>query len=122
MSKIQPKIGPHSQRHVLMKLDGRGKVARRMRAIRDELVAAVGGPDAISPQQRMLIDGIARRSIRCDMIWQQMLVDPAGVSAEAERRFNWHDNALQRGLKELGLERSSPPTPNLKDYIGGQAA
>lgn len=109
-------LGPHSQAKSFKSLDGRGIIARRMKAIRDDLADSLGGWDALSPQKKILIDAITVRSIRCQMLTVAMLgVD--GLSAEGERCLNWHANALTRDLKTLGLERHDPPGPSLPEHL-----
>ncbi len=124
-TKSHPKIGPTSQLETFRKLDGRGVVARRMKAIRHELAEALGGADALSPQQKILIDTIAVRVIRTKMLTAAMLGGD-GLSAEAERRLNWHLASLRRDLVALGLEKRATQSPSLKEYTaakyGGAAA
>ncbi len=124
-TKSHPKIGPTSQLETFRKLDGRGVVARRMKAIRDDLGEALGGDDVLSPQQRLLIDVVTVRVIRCQMLTAAMLSND-GLSAEAERRLNWHLASIRRDLQALGLEKRGKAPPSLKEYTsaryGGAAA
>ena len=124
-TKTHPRLGPHSQAKSFRKLDGRGVVARRLKAVRGELAAALGGDGALSPQQGILIEGLALRVIRCRMLTAQMLNDD-GLSAEAERRLNWHLASIRRDLVALGLEKRAAQSPSLKEYTaakyGGAAA
>ncbi len=118
-TKSHPKIGPTSQLETFRKLDGRGVVARRMKAIRHELAEALGGADALSPQQKILIDTIAVRVIRTKMLTAAMLGGD-GLSAEAERRLNWHLASLRRDLVALGLEKRATHSPSLKEYTAAK--
>ena len=111
------------QRGKFAKLDGRGEVARRLRTIRADLIDALGGDAAITPQQMLLIEGIAQRAVRCEMIWRQMMTAPEGVATETERRWNWHRSGLERALAQLGLQRRAPPAPSLAEVLTeGKAA
>ena len=114
-------IGPHSQAKIFRSLDGRGVIARKMKTIAAELADALGGKDTLSPQQKILIDAITVRSIRCQMLTVAMMSDD-GLSYEGERCLNWHANALTRDLKTLGLERRGPRQPTLAETLGGAAA
>ncbi len=117
-----PRVGPNSQAESFKSLDGRGIVARRMKAIRHELAEALGGADALSPQQKILIDCIAVRAIRTKMLTAQMLGGD-GLSAEAERRLNWHLASIRRDLVALGLEKRAAQQPRLAEILGqGKAA
>ena len=109
-------LGPNSQAESFKSLDGRGIVARRMKAIRDDLADGLGGWDTLSPQRRIIIDIVAVRMVRCQMLTAAMLGD-AGLSTEAERRLNWHLASIRRDLKVLGLEKSPPPGPTLPEHI-----
>ena len=121
-TKSHPKIGPTSQLETFRKLDGRGVVARRMKAIRDDLGEALGGDDVLSPQQRLLIDVVTVRVIRCQMLTAAMLSND-GLSAEAERRLNWHLASIRRDLQALGLEKRAKTPPRLAELLGqGKAA
>ncbi len=72
-AKPHSRLGPNSQAESFKSLDGRGIVARRMKAIRHELAEALGGADALSPQQKILIDTIAVRVIRTKLLTAAML-------------------------------------------------
>ena len=114
-------LGPCSQAKSFKSLDGRGVVARRMKVIRDELGEALGGEDVLSPQQRIIIDIVAVRVIRCQMLTAAMLGDD-GLSTEAERRLNWHLASIRRDLAALGLEKQTPPGLSLAETLGQGAA
>lgn len=114
-------LGPNSQALSFRKLDGRGIVARRMKAIRDDLADGLGGWDTLSPQRRIIIDIVAVRMVRCQMLTAAMLGGD-GLSAEAERRLNWHLASIRRDLVTLGLERCGPPALTLAEALGGQGA
>ncbi len=112
-------LGPHSQRESFGKLDGRGVVARRLKTVRVEITEALGGEGALSPQQAILIEGLALRVIRCRMLTAAMLGDD-GLSAEAERRLNWHLASIRRDLVALGLERRAAREPTLQEYLSSK--
>ena len=93
-----------------------------MKAIRDDLGEALGGDDVLSPQQRLLIDVVTVRVIRCQMLTAAMLSND-GLSAEAERRLNWHLASIRRDLQALGLEKRAKTPPRLAELLGqGKAA
>ena len=109
-------LGPHSQAESFRKLDGRGVVARRMKAIAADLADGLGGWDTLSPQQRIIIDVVTVRAIRCQMLTAQMFSDD-GLSSEAERRLNWHLASIRRDLATLGLEKQSKPARSLEEHL-----
>ena len=114
-------IGPNSQVESFRKLDGRGIVARKMRAIRDDLADGLGGWNTLSPQRRIIIDIIAVRMVRCQMLTAAMLGDD-GLSNEAESCLNWHLASIRRDLTVLGLDRRGPRQPSLAETFGGAVA
>ena len=113
-------LGPNSQAESFRKLDGRGIVARRMKAICADLAEGLGGWDTLSPQERIIIDIVAVRMIRCQMLTAAMLGGD-GLSAEAERRLNWHLASVRRDLSALGLEKRGPRQPGLVEALGREA-
>jgi hypothetical protein len=115
------KIGPHSQRGTLAKLDGRGVIARRMRAIKDELLEALGGVDAISPQKLMILNGLAWRAVRCEMLLSDSL-SRGEVAIAAEQLITSHLNGIRRDLEAIGLERWQPPPKTLQQYLEERGA
>ncbi len=121
MAKTYPIIGPHSQRESFKKLDGRGAVARRLKALRNELADALGGEDMLSPQQGILIEVLSIRVIRCRRLLARM-VDGDDLSAEGERRLSWHLASIRRDLQALGLEKRAKTPPRLAELLGGKAA
>ncbi len=93
-----------------------------MKTLRGELVAALGGEEALTPLQRLLIDGIVVRWARAQMLWRQVLEKPEDVAEEAERRLAWHLNGLDRALLALGLEsRAHDETPGLAALLAADA-
>src|SRR5947207_10810098 len=54
-----PRIGPHSNRLRLKKVDGRTSAGRYVRQIERELIDHCGGPDRISVAQRVLCERTA---------------------------------------------------------------
>ncbi len=98
-------ITPRSQRETFQKLDGRGLVARRLKAMRQEFADALGGWEALSPQKRQLVKDTAEVVMRRDWVWQQMVSEPESVSGESERRWAWLGNVVRRNLIALGLDR-----------------
>ncbi len=111
------KVGPNSQREIFVRLDGRGTIARRMKAIRAALIDALGGGEVISPQQLMIIESIAERRVRADMIFAAMMAHPESVSIENERRYYWHTSAIDRALRTLGLHRRVEGEPRLSEVL-----
>lgn len=120
MAKTRPRVGPHSQRGILARLDGRGELARRMRDIRNELIDALGGQDHVTPQRKLLVDGLCYRVIRSQMLIAAAVMHE-GFSEENDRRINWHLNGVRTDLLALGLDRPQEQVPTLTAYIEGRS-
>ena len=115
------RLGPHSQAQSFKSLDGRGIVARRMKAIAADLADGLGGWGTLSPQQRIIIDIVAVRMVRCQMLTAAMLGGD-DLCTEAERRLNWHLASIRRDLAVLGLEKRGPRQPTLAETFGQRPA
>lgn len=97
-------------------------MARRMKLIRAELMDALGGPEIVTPQRQLIIEGLSFRVIRAQMLIVDALNDSEGFTEEADRRVNWHLNAIRADLQTLGLDRPEEQAPTLAAYIEGRAA
>ena len=116
MTKTRPVIGPRSQAESFRSLDGRGVIARRMKATAAELAEALGGKAGLSPQQRIIIDIVSTRIVRCQMLTSAML-GGEGLSDEGERHLNWHLGSIRRDLQALGLDRRGERAPSLEQHL-----
>lgn len=113
-------IGPNCKATRLRNLDGRTGIAKFMKAVREDLITALGGIPG--PGQTLIIDLAAVKAARLRMLSEQLLSGDLPPE-EGERRFTWHANSLRRDLQALGLDKpSNAPTESLSDYIGGHAA
>jgi hypothetical protein len=116
VAACRKKIGPHSQRGTLAKLDGRGLIARRMRGLKDELVAALGGLEVLSPQKILIIQGLCWRVVRCEQLLTDSLAE-GEVAVSAEQRISAHLSAIRQDLLAIGLEKWEPPPLSLTEYL-----
>ncbi len=122
MAKTQPKIGPSSQAATWQKIDGRGVVARRLRAYRDELTEHVGGSP--SATERVLIDRAAMLRVQLELMDQRSLKGAPLPDHTARSYIAW-SNALRLVLQALGLERRGPRQKSLAELLAegsGKAA
>ncbi|MCZ6721302.1 MAG: hypothetical protein O7A65_07155 [Proteobacteria bacterium] len=122
MAKNHHSIGCHSQSESFQRLDGRGRIARRLKAVTSDLTAALGGPEGVTPQQKLIIDQCAVQTVRLTMLANAFLVSDEQVPLETERRYAWHSNALVRNLVKLGLHQVAKSEPSLSDYLSGRRA
>ena len=113
--KTRPPIGPHSQAQSFRKLDGRGTVARRLKARVNEISADYGGCDALSVAQRRLVEQIAQREWAAAQIFGELA---EGTASERDRRtYNWLLNGIGRDFARLGEPRRKD-SPRLHEVLG----
>jgi len=102
----------HGAYRNLTALDGRTKEARLMAEVEAALVNSLGGDP--SPQQILLIQRIAVKSLRCYLSEREFLRDRSQSRLETDY-LSWA-NSLRADLQLLGMERRSRPIVNLHDY------
>jgi len=81
-------------------VDQRSKLAKALRAIEGELVAAIGGDP--SPQEKVLIDRAVYKIARCTMFEAAHLT---GQGDGADEHYLAWSNSLRLDLQALGLHR-----------------
>jgi hypothetical protein len=92
-----------------------------------DLVNDLGGSDALSTQQRALVDVIVRQKLLLESVDAWLLVQPSLVSARKKallpvvRERQGLADSLARYLAQLGLERRAKPVPSLADYLRQRA-
>ena len=95
-------------------IDRRTKVGRALRAWRAELVADLGGADALSTQRALLVDLVVRQRLLLDSIDAWLLARGSLVDEEKRALLpvlvqrGAIADGLARYLAALGLERRRP--------------
>ena len=112
----------------LTAIDMRTAAAQALLAWRRELIADLGGEEAVSAQQRMLIELAARTRLYVDSIDAWIMEQPSLVNA---RKRSVHPvvlqrqqlvDALARYMTQLGLERKAREAKDLKSYLAEHAS
>lgn len=112
----------------LARIDGRTTLSRRLAAFRASLVADLGGADAVSVQQSVLIDLAVTNKLLLDSLDGWLLQQDSLVN---QRRRAVYPIVLQRQtvadslarlMTQLGLERKAAPIATLSDYLSKQEA
>lgn len=113
----------------LARIDGRTTLSRRLAAFsRTSLVADLGGADAVSVQQSVLIDLAVTNKLLLDSLDRWLLQQDSLVN---QRRRAVYPIVLQRQtvadslarlMTQLGLERKAAPIATLSDYLNKQEA
>lgn len=110
---------PKARLRTLADVDRRTNAAKEAFALRDAVADDLGGWPRLTAMQRALVDNVA--------VLGAMLKDAAAAYLSGQpvdlAEFMALTNAQRRLLADLGLERRARDvTPDLHDYIEGQAA
>ena len=97
-------------------IDQRTKLARALHAVEADLVSALGGAEAITPQEKILVDRVVYKLARCT------LAEAAHFSGEsgADDHYIAWSNSLRLDLQLLGLERRAKDVLDLGEYVREQ--
>jgi hypothetical protein len=99
-------------------LDRRQRYAKALIARRDQLVADLGGMDALSYQQRTL----AERTIFLEARLKEMEEAVLRGAALDLNSYTHAVNTMTGLLKTLGLQRAKKPVPLLQDILEGEVS
>jgi len=109
-------------------IDRRTAAAQALIAWRRELVADLGGEEAVSAQQRALIELAARTRLYVDSLDAWIMGQPSLINARKRavlpvllQRQQLAD-ALARYMMQLGLERRAREVRDLKAYLTERSA
>jgi len=100
-------IGPHSRPGKLAIIDGRRAEARRMKEIREGLIAHLGGTPSIA--ENMLIQRIAMLMLRMELMDARALKNGDMSERDGRQYLAWN-GAVARMLRQLGL-KATPARP-----------
>ena len=110
-------------------LDGRSVLAIELKQERRELIAALGGPEEISPQEMAIVEMIAMKRIRRKPIQEWALLNRDALFNRRNKclapialQLEQLEESEVRLLKELGLKRRARQLPSLSDYLNNGKA
>jgi hypothetical protein len=104
-------------------LDRRTSIGKALTAWKLDLLNDLGGPDALSTQQKALVELVVRQRLLLESVDAWLLVQPSLVAARKKallpvvRERQGLADSLVRYLALLGLERRAKPVPSLNDYL-----
>jgi hypothetical protein len=107
-------------------IDGRTSLGKALAQWQAELVADLGGRDAISTQEKALVELCVRTKLMLDSIDHWLLQQPRLVNLRKRALLpvviqrTTLANALSQYLGQLGLMRRARPTATLADYLAGK--
>jgi hypothetical protein len=113
------RIGPHSRPHKLAVIDGRRAEARRLKEVRAELTAHVGGNP--STTQKMVIARIAMLTLRMELMDGRALKTGDMTEKDAREYLAWN-NTVSRMLMQLGVHAAPARPRTLADHLASKAA
>jgi hypothetical protein len=104
-------------------IDGRSRVARVLDQFRDELLRDLGGAEAVSQQERVIVDLAVRTHLLVTSIDNYLL--SLGSLVNRRKRALWPvvrertalADSLAKYMAMLGLEKKQPPEKKLSEYI-----
>jgi hypothetical protein len=109
-------------------LDRRTALGKELARWRDAIIADLGGSDALSTQQRALVDVLVRDKLLLDSIDAALLAERSLVNGRKRAvypvvldRLKLADGFARR-LATLGLDRKAAPVEDLRSYIARRTA
>jgi len=120
--------GYWAAKHALAKfgshvIDGRSRVAHALDQFRDELISDLGGPTAVSTQQRVIVDLAVRTHLMVQSLDNYLL--SLGSLVNRRKRCLWPvarertalADSLAKYMAMLGLQRQAKPVKSLAEYV-----
>lgn len=109
-------IPPRYSETWIERMDGRTQVARAIRDRLADLQADLGGPEAMSYQQRSL----SKRAIWMEAVIEQQEIALSKGEEIDQGKLTQAVNSLIGLLKTLGLERKARDVPDLQTYLAAK--
>jgi hypothetical protein len=100
-------------------MDGRRAEARRMKEVKADLLAHLGGK--ASATQKMMIDRIAVLMLRVEMM-DRKAMEIGGQTDHDQRVYLAWMNSVSKMLRHLGLEGPPAKTKTLADHLAERGA
>lgn len=105
-------------------LDQRTRQAKQLASIQRGLVTALGGPEAVTPQEQILIQLIANKIQRWKpvAVWAQenaekLLNRRNKTMVPVEKELDRMENSIAQNLEKIGLGRRAKQVLSLSDYL-----
>jgi hypothetical protein len=104
-------------------IDGRTSVGRVLEEMREALVRDLGGPEAISRQQQVLVDLALRTHLLLESLDAFIFSMHSPVNKRKRQLYpvvrerQALADSLARYMSQLGLEKRKPPEKDLRAYL-----
>jgi hypothetical protein len=120
MASPATRIGPYSRRIRLGKLDRRTREGKYVAEKEAALVQHLGGADAVSAAQRILIRRVAIDLLQLELLDVKLCT--AEWSDHDARTAGGLRNSVRLALRDLGLSAPPAPVPSLSQHLALRAA
>jgi hypothetical protein len=106
-------------------IDGRTRAARALDGFRNDILRDLGGPEAVSQQERVIVDLAVRTHFMVQSLDSYLL--GLGSLVNKRKRSVWPvvrervmlADSLARYMGQLGLQRREKPVPDIRTYLSG---
>jgi len=108
-------------------VDGLGDIGAALRDWRDAIITDLGGEDAISAQERAIVELATKTYLMVESIDRFLLEQPSLVNKSRRQLFpvvlqrQQLADSLARYMTMLGLKRRAKKVPNLSEYLSTKA-
>jgi hypothetical protein len=108
--------------------DTLGETGQALREWRDGILADLGGPDAVSAQERAIVELATKTYLMVESIDRFLLEQPSLVNKSRRQLFpvvlqrQQLADSLARYMTMLGLKRRAKTVPSLGEYLRGREA
>lgn len=119
MARGVAKLGFHSRRSAVNKIDRRSPPAKFMQKIIDGLSDELGG--ALTFRQQMLVQVCADMAMRLQLAMGKVVND-VGDAREVDRHVILLANSLRKTLAALDIAALPDPGPSLAEYLSAKQA
>jgi hypothetical protein len=94
-----------------MRIDGRTRSARRLKAIQRALTDDLGGDTALSEPTRILVKHVASLTLQTETLQDRIAAAGEEATLKSFDQLTRLSNVLSRALKSLGLKKPAPKEP-----------
>jgi len=104
-----------------------GETGQALREWRDAIISDLGGPDAVSAQERAIVELATKTYLMVESIDRFLLEQPSLVNKSRRQLFpvvlqrQQLADSLARYMTQLGLKRRAKVTPSLNHYLTARA-
>jgi hypothetical protein len=121
LSKSRLQSAITNGRHLLRDIDGRGPEMRRLKDLLNAHLSDLGGSDAVSHSERILVGRASMLTLLLEMKEQDFARQRMRVDTGDLDSYGRCVNTLRRVFETVGLKRRAKEVPSLEQYLAGKA-